>query len=241
MRLMRALPGYVVSTNDMTGAVRGYLKEVILSVRFLSVRFSNEYLFSVTRKKLYKDVCDVVLPEPLYRAMYAGGEGKDVLKRVKRMQVAPGAKSFFFKLHTGTLSVRTFQADRGFYLPWGTNCLICKKPENIDHVFLHCWEGVYFWDVLQRTLQKELPLNSYGIRFLPIVDEEGMPFDLIMLCGLHCLWRARMAGFYRDQDARPARMYFRECMAKYVELQKTQEILPEWLSRVEPLAALREF
>lgn len=97
MRLMRALPGYVVSTNDMTGAVRGYLKEVILSVRFLSVRFSNEYLFSVTRKKLYKDVCDVVLPEPLYRAMYAGGEGKDVLKRVKRMQVAPGAKYFFFQ------------------------------------------------------------------------------------------------------------------------------------------------
>uniref|UniRef100_A0A6M2D348 Tick transposon n=1 Tax=Rhipicephalus microplus TaxID=6941 RepID=A0A6M2D348_RHIMP len=173
--------------------------------------------------------------------MYAGGEGKDVLKRVKRMQVAPGAKSFFFKLYTGILSVRTFQADRSFYLPWGTNCLICQKPENMDHVFLHCWEGVYFWDVLQRIVQKELPLNSYGIRFLPIVDEEEMPFDLIMLCGLQCLWRAHMADFYRDQDAQPARMYFRECMVKFVELQKTQEILPEWLSRVEPLAALREF
>ena len=45
LRLMRALPGYVVGTNNMTGAVCGYLREVILSVRFLSVRFSNEYLF----------------------------------------------------------------------------------------------------------------------------------------------------------------------------------------------------
>ena len=157
------------------------------------------------------------------------------------MQVAPAAKSFFFKLHTGTLSVKAFQEDRGLFLPWGPDCLICKKPETIDHVFLHCWEGVYFWDVLQRTIKKDLPLDPHGIRFLPVNDEEGLPIDLIMLNGLHCLWRARMAGFYCDPDARPARMYFRKCMTKFVELQKAQEFVPEWLSRVEPLTALKEF
>lgn len=138
----------------MSGPVCGFLKEVILSVRFLSVRFSNEYLFSVKRKTLYKDVCDVVLPVPMYRAIYSGGQGQDVLKRVKRMQVTPETKSFFFKLHTGTLNVKTFLEDRGFFLPWGSHCLICKKPETIDHVFLDCWAGVFFWDVLQRTIKR---------------------------------------------------------------------------------------
>lgn len=45
VRLRSALPGYVVCTENMSGPVCGFLKEVILSVRFLSVRFSNEYLF----------------------------------------------------------------------------------------------------------------------------------------------------------------------------------------------------
>lgn len=137
--------------------------------------------------------------------------------------------------------LRLFLEDRGVYMPWGSNCLICRKPETIDHVFLHCWEGVYFWDVLQRTLKKELPLHSLGIRFLTVEKEEGLPFDLIMLLGLHCLWRARMAGYYCDPDRRPARMLFRESIAQYIDILKQQDFVPEWLSRVEPLVNLKEF
>lgn len=225
----------------MKGAVQGYMKEVVASVRFLSVRFSNEYLFSVGKKKLYKDVRDLVLPIPMYRALYAAGKGQNVLKRVKKMEAPPNAKSFFFKLHTGTLPVKTFLEDRGFYMPWGSDCLICNQPETIDHVFLHCWEGVYFWDVLQRTIKKEFPLDPHGIRYLAIDNEDGLPFDLIMMTGLHSIWRSRMAGFYCDPDRRPARQYFQESMARFLEVEKTKECVPPWLARVEPLLTMKEF
>lgn len=241
LRLSKHLPAYVVSNSSMPGSLRGYLREVVDSVRFLSVRFSNDYLFSVSRKKLYRDTLDMIIPVPMYRAINSGGQGHDVLKRVKKMQVQPGTKSFFFKLHTGTLPVRGFLQEKGFYLPWGANCLICKQLETIDHVFLHCWEGVYFWDVLQRTLQKELPLNSLGIRFLTVENEDGLPLDLIMLMGLHCLWRARMAGFYCEPDRRPARQLFREDVSKFIDVIKDQECPPDWLTRIEPLATLKEF
>lgn len=241
LRLGDALPAHVVSTASMTRTPRGYFKEVVDSVRFLSVRFSNDYLCEVKRKTLYRDLCEVLLPVPLYRAIYSGGPGQDVLRRVKRMQVPPGVKTFFFMLHTGTLPVKTFMKERGCTVPWGTHCLICKQPETIDHVFLHCWEGVYFWDVLQRTLKKELPLDPHGIRFLACKDDDGVPYDFIMLNALHCLWQARMKGYHCDPDARPARIYFKQCIARFIEAQRMQECVPDWLSRLEPLTTMKEF
>lgn len=200
-----------------------------------------QYLASVTRKKLYKDVCDVVFPVPLYRALYSNGPGQDVLKRVKRMEVPPGAKTFFFKLHTGTLSVATWMNERGLSVPWGTDCPICKQPETVEHVFLHCWAAVFLWDVLQRSLQKDFPLSPHGIRFLCIDREDGVPFDSVMLLGLHSIWRSRMAWLHCDVDARPTRQYFRESVSQFVEVQRAKNSPPEWLSKIEPLTTLREF
>lgn len=97
-RLGRALPNFVVTTQYVSGGVRGFFREIVVSLKFLNTRFSMEYLSSVNRKKLYKDVCDVVLPVPLYRAVYSGGPGGNVLKRVKKMQVSPGTKTFFFNV-----------------------------------------------------------------------------------------------------------------------------------------------
>lgn len=241
VRLGRSVPEFIVATEHMNGRIFGFLKEVVFSVRFLTARFSKEYLSDVRRKQLYRDICDSVFPEPMYRALYSGGPGSNVLKRVKKMRVPPGTKNFFFKLHTGTLPVKSFQEATGFFLPWGSHCLICKQPETIDHVFLHCWEGVYFWDVLQRTIKKELPLDPHGIRFLPTDNEDGIPCDVVMLTGLHSIWRSRMAGYHCDPDARPARMYFREAMHKFIEVHKMETSAPEWLSRLEPLTDLREF
>lgn len=90
-------------------------------------------------------------------------------------------------------------------------------------------------------MKKDFPLDPYGIRFLSIDNEDGVPYDLIMLMGLHCIWRARMAGYHCDKDARPARAYFRESVYWFVETQKAYAETPEWLSRVEPLTALPEF
>lgn len=70
------------------------MREVVLSCCFVSVRFSWEYLCQVNRKKLYKDVWDVVFPEPMYYLIYRVGRGKGGLKRVKRMQVPPSIKIF---------------------------------------------------------------------------------------------------------------------------------------------------
>ncbi|KAH8026005.1 hypothetical protein HPB51_015354 [Rhipicephalus microplus] len=39
-------------------------------------------------------------------------------------------------------------------------------------------DEVFFWDVPQRTLKEDLYLDVYGIRFLPVSNEEGIPFDL---------------------------------------------------------------
>ena len=144
LRLGSALPDLVVTTDSRPVTLRGYLKEVVDSVRFLSVRFSLDYLASVRRKELYKDVCDMVLPVPLYRAIYSGRPGQNVLKRVKNMQVPTGVKTFFFKLHTGTLSVKTFTEELSFFTPWGSHCLICKKPETTDHVFCIVGKGYIF-------------------------------------------------------------------------------------------------
>lgn len=181
-----------------------------MAYKFLRARFSCEYLAGVKRRKLYKDLVDILLPVPLYRTIYSAKSGSDVLKRVKHMYVAPGAKSFFFRLHTGTLEVKTWLQEKGMYVPWRVHCFLCRKPETIEHVFLECWEGVFFWDILQRTLKKDLPLDPQGIRFLTVDNEEGVPFDAVMLLGLHCIWKACMAARHVDIDARSAQEYFRE-------------------------------
>lgn len=241
LRLGRALPDIIVTSNVIPGGLHGFMREVVLSCRFLAVRFSWEYLCQVNRKKLYKDVCDVVLPEPMYRLIYRVGRGKDVLKRVKRMQVPPSVKTFFFKLHTGTLSVKTWMAEKDLFVPWGIDCIICKKAETIEHVFIDCWDAVFLWDVLQRTLKKDLPVDAQGIRYLPVESEDGMPYDLIMLVGLSSIWKARMAARYSDIDARSARQYFREAMSEYVENQKYVSNPPECLADMESLVHLRDF
>lgn len=73
--------------------------------RFLSERFSTEYLSNVTRKRLSCDVVELLCPEPVYRMKYLGGHKHDVFKRVKKMIIPAGVKTFFFKLHTETLPV----------------------------------------------------------------------------------------------------------------------------------------
>lgn len=242
VRLGRVLPQYVVSsTQPLAGGIHGYLREVVQAAQFLCARFSMEYLCNVPRKKLYRDLLDVCLPVPLYRTLYGTGTGQDVLKRVKVMAVPPGVKSFFFKLHAGVLPVKTWMQEKGLFVPWGVDCTLCKKPETIEHVFLDCWDAVFLWDVLQRTLKKELPLDCHGIRFLCVEDCNGVPYDLLMLLVLHGIWRSRMAFRNSDIDARPARQYFCENVRRIIEVWKVQPCVPDWLSEVEKVLNMPRF
>lgn len=137
-------PSFLVSSHG--GELKrlvGYQKEVVDAVLFLSARFSFEYLSAVSKKTLTRDLLISLFPDPLYRTVVCSG-GQDVLKRVKNMCVPPSVKTFFFKLHSNTLPVKVWLEGKGIDVPWSVDCILCKKPETIEHVFIFCWDAVFF-------------------------------------------------------------------------------------------------
>lgn len=64
--------------------------------------------------------------------------------------------------------------------------IVCFAKQK--QVFLDCWSGVFVWPILQRTLKKELSFSPHCIRYLSVDNEDGVPFDLVMLMGLHSIW-----------------------------------------------------
>lgn len=243
VRLRDVMPDFVVSTSEIRCVcVRGFLREVVDAFKILKVRFSLEYLSGVTRKRLYSDMIDVCLPVPIYRQVYPVGTGENVLKRVKRMPIRSSVKTFFFMLHSGTLPVKPWLQEKGLYVhPWTLDCRLCKKPETIEHIFLDCWDAVFHWDILQRTLKKELPLTPYGIRYLPVVNNDGVPYDMFMALSLHAMWKTRMAVENADKDARTTIEYFIESVAYIREVYKTKPEQPEWLPMLDVLARFKKF
>lgn len=100
---------------------------------------------------------------------------------------------------------------------------------------------MFLWDILQRTLKKDFPLHPQGIRFLAIDSDGGVPYDLIMLFVLHSVWRCRVAVRNVDVGARSASEYFKDSLHRFVEEQKSQPNVPEWLPKVELLLIQRYF
>ncbi|XP_072141060.1 uncharacterized protein [Dermacentor andersoni] len=186
-RLASHLPFLYVTTNFAQELpLWGFLKELVDTISFLKARFTLEYLFTVNRTSLNVALIDNLFPEPLYRKPYLSLFGQDVLCRVRRMCIAPAAKTFFFKLHTSTLPVKTWLQEKGLFVPWNTNCRLCNQPETIEHCFILCRDAFHFWDILQGTLKKDFPLTCYGIRFLPFKKTaSNTPYDLFMLLGLY--------------------------------------------------------
>lgn len=236
------LPSFLVTSyDDYTIHPKGFLKEVTDAFRFLSVRFSHEYLASVTKKKLSSDLIAVLFPEPLYRSIYSTGPGQDVLCRVRKMCVPPSVKTFFFKLHSGTLPVKTWMHKRGIFVPWSVNCILCKSPESIDHVFIYCWDAVFFWDVLKRTLKKELYITEHSIRFLPIPKCESTPIDMIILLGLHSIWLSRMSVRHAEKGAQQVHIYFLESVRRIKDVLEMMEVPPDWLPVLDDILGARWF
>lgn len=121
------------------------------------------------------------------------------------------------------------------------NCHLCNKPETIEHVFIDCWSGVFFWDILQRTLKKELPLSPHGIRFLSVKNEAGVPYDLIMLLGLHSIWKTRCAFENADVEVLAVRQYFCKSVCHFLEMLKSQEDVPDWIGCIERLLRMPKY
>lgn len=242
VRLRDELPGYIVSAcGSQRRAVKGFLKEVVYAFQFLVVHFSLDYLALVTKKQLYKDLVDIMCPVPLYRAIYVLGRESDVLKRVNRMPIRSSTKTFFFMLHTGTLPVKPWLKTKGFYLPWGVNCMICKKAETIEHIFLDCSDSVFLWDVLQRTIKKDFQLTPFGIRYLPCEETEGVPCDLIMLITMHSVWKTRMDIRNEHEDAKPAKVYLHEYLLYVRSVLRELPEPPDWLPVMEKLLTAKYY
>uniref|UniRef100_L7M3S5 Reverse transcriptase zinc-binding domain-containing protein n=1 Tax=Rhipicephalus pulchellus TaxID=72859 RepID=L7M3S5_RHIPC len=157
------------------------------------------------------------------------------------MPVRPSVKSFFFQLHTNTLPVKTWLEERGISVPWSVNCSLCNKPETVEHAFIECWDAVFHWDILQRTLRKDLPITPYGIRFLPTLNEDTVPYDMFMLLSLHCLWKSRMDVRHMELNPRPVREYFIESLCYMKALYSLQEDEPPWMNVLNELVNLKRF
>lgn len=61
-----------------------------------------------------------------------------------------------------------------------------------------------------------MPVDDQAIRHLPVESENGMPYDLIMLVELSCIWKARMIARCNNY-ARSARQYLSGEMIVYLK------------------------
>lgn len=180
-------------------------------------------------------------PVPLYRKVYVAGRNKNVFKRVNRMPIRASTKTFLFLLHTGTLPVKPWLKDKGFYFPWGVNCMICRKPETIEHIFLDCYDSVFLWDVLQRTIKKDFQLTPFGIRFLPWEPTDDVPCDLIMLIAMHSMWKTRMDYRHEHEDPKPAKVYLHEYLLYVRSVLRELHEPPQWLPTLDRLLTAKYF
>ncbi|XP_037505045.1 uncharacterized protein LOC119381146 [Rhipicephalus sanguineus] len=242
-RLSYHLPFLYVTTNvAKESQLSGFLKEIVDTVNFLKTRFTLEYLYNIDRTTLTAALVNSLFPEPVYRLPYLFLSGHDVLFRVRRMCISPAAKTFFFKLHTSTLPVKKWLNEKAIYVPWTVNCRLCDQPETIEHCFIHCRDAFYFWDILKRTIRKDLPITAHGIRFLPFKKSptNNTPYDLFMLLGLYALWKSRMIDRHAEPP-RSTRSVFREEAAQVRSVVETFEPVPEWLALLDACVCLPDF
>lgn len=100
---------------------------------------------------------------------------------------------------------------------------------------------MFLWDVLQRTLKKDLPLSPFGIRYLPCVEPEGVPSDMFMVMCMHSVWRTRMDVRHAHLSPRSARDYFIEAVIYIRDVYKALDDPPEWITVFDHLATIRPF
>ncbi|XP_050050784.1 uncharacterized protein [Dermacentor andersoni] len=225
--LVNALPDLVVSSSFSSRlCLRGFMQEVYLAVRFLTVRFSTEYLYSVSRKTLYKDLLSMLFPPPLYRSIYIKLPGQDVLKRVRKMYLSPCCKTFFYKVHSETIPVKTWLQKKGIFVS-SVNCRLCDVPETIEHCFISCTDAILFWDVLQRTLKKDFEINAHTVRYLLPTSDNSAPFDMFFVMGMHSLWKTRMMDRNAERVV-PTRANFIQMTLHLKQVYDGLGVQPDW-------------
>ncbi|KAG0430797.1 hypothetical protein HPB47_022362 [Ixodes persulcatus] len=129
------------------------------------LRFYAEiYLMTASRKKLYWDTLEVLLPVPLYRTVPAPKCASGLFKQVRKLPVPATSKDFFVRLHLGVLPVKVWLDDRGLFVPWSTNCDLCGANETLPHVFVECSNAYLFWDEMRKDLGVDFPIDWHVFR-----------------------------------------------------------------------------
>ena len=127
------------------------------------------------------------------------------------------------------------------FVPWSTNCLLCRTAETVEHVFIECWDAVFHWDILQRTLKKDLPVNPRGICYLAVENEADIPYDMVMLLSPHSMWQTRMSLRHADVNVRTVRENFIENIVYVREVYRALAEPPDWLPLLDELANFKRF
>lgn len=209
------LGGYVVtsaSCSVRSPCLRFY-EEIAESIQFFSLHFSWEYLNKVTPKTLYWDSISKLFPPPLYRLNMVETKGKCVFRRLRKMPVARSTKDFFIKFHAEVLPVKGWLENKGFPMPLAPTCHACGQYESIRHVFMDCKTAFLFWSDLRVSLGMNYDINWKLLKFLhdgecksEVVDE------VVLITGLHALWRARTDVVMCEVRPRAVWWHFREKM-----------------------------
>lgn len=66
---------------------------------------------------------------------YDAYEGKDVLKKLRKLCMSTSAIQCFMNVHTETLRVKAWLEAKGFYMPLRSDCGICGERDTLQHVF----------------------------------------------------------------------------------------------------------
>lgn len=185
-----------------------YYKEIAEAVKFFESRFSKDYLSKVKRKRLYWDTIDLVMPLPLYRSGFSEADGSDVFRRLRRYPVRQGIKDLFIRFHMEVLPVKTWEENKGFLMPWGTNCAICPVPETLQHTFLYCTNAEIFWARLRAEVGIALYPTWHSLKFLDVGNQEHkLCWEMLALIGIHAIWSSRTDHTLVREGGQPAWRY----------------------------------
>lgn len=102
--------------------------------------------------------------------------------------------------------------------------------------------GIFWGDMLQRTLKKELCITQSGIRFLNMTSDDDVPYNMLMLLRLCSTWRSGMAVHHADLNAKEVQYYFFFVLVKQVQsVVSNYEPKPDWLEMCSSLLQMRGF
>lgn len=189
-----ATPGEDSTTTCALITLRGFYKEVADTLDFLRTRFDQAFLASCTKKKLSKHLLVSLFPDPVFRVFPYGPPlncKPDVLKRVKLMPIPPKCKTFFYRFHSRTTTVKEWLDLRGMETYGSTDCRLCKVTETFTHAFILCVDAVFFWDVFKRTLKKDFEVEETNLRYLHFAEHLDTIQDILVVLGLYSLWKTR--------------------------------------------------